>query len=1265
MFSGKENGLDDEYLIRRENLKSRDTNLLSFLDRAYNRIINGKALDGIPGIVKYKAEADFSDYDFSGVSELPGRLIQSKMDFSNNTGFELVHKCFDKFIIKLEDSQQKNIFSDFYFKHLEYKFLRNLENIPDYEGWSSDNADACRDIITKLLEFDEIDIDKILKLHEKTWKLEGIKYNLHYDDNFLNDIFENKKISDERKKEVVKKMLSIDFKHLTNNENVLKQILKYAEEISEYNLNLIFSAIIEIDKDCINYSYEEKHFDWSEIVNVLAQNKKINNHQKNEIIDKMIENGDPQSKSFIEAIKNEIYLTENDLSTLSVNDFFENENNRKFIDLFITTQKDRLSGKDYSDIISRITDSKEIDPSDKDKIIETCISDGKDKFNSFNYNNIIKTIMSCDDLENYRKIELIQQCILDGIENTDESKKLLEALVKKIIKDEQNKNDEKESSKTLNKLLKNPEKNIFVSYLFIKNGVDLTKDNEVDYEKIINSILENENFDFKDKVNILNIFLEKIKKARGNNDLSENDLSNIIDNIPNFIEVDFDKTKDIVMYGLESDNLLNYDKEIHFKALSSLLNVTEEEKKCQIYNDWLDVFEIKFGRVDSIGFRYYFNIIESIELSDKLDDNQKIELYQEIIERTNKERINIDWEDFGNKIVNLKNADESKKLEIYKKYLSKKDCFMCISILNDVLDFEEIDNDEKMPIIEEFMALGEKYSKHSGSYHIGKSREIYEILTRRIFELDNIPEEKKVEILTKSLENVKNFLSGNTYSEIISEVLDLEETDSSKKIELIRNCLKNGFYKFDNFDYVNIMSKILENGDLENRNLELFEETLENGKNEITGSGYCEIIGELLDCESIENTDKLIQIEKCLEYGDDKFQENDYQILTNIILNSKFLNEDKLKIVEELVDNKCRKIEDINQAIKGSSNLRYEEIVREQAKVLKAINDSSRIDENEKSLLLNKLIKNIIDVENGTNIKQGKNTVNASGVFLNYLLDNPDENKDLILMFINNGTNLNFIQYKNENNNPTYIPTLYKAMKIEDDELRKYIVGMMVEYGVKTDVEYKSIDYNEAISKKTKISVLKMNNYELKQIIEEKKNENSLKNKSKINADTSKKESSNVSSIEEFLSTVVNLSKDEIMKLSELYSSFGRDLFEESIEGFKTKKMILDVCNATHEGFSKFGNILFNPVNVLYSRLMFFEENGIKIQPQKLDETIGATKKSFAKKYGKKLGISDTNRLEYAEEVKRELLKRYPMPHNREKMIENVEQIAKKDEVCL
>lgn len=1297
MLNGKENGLDEEYIKRREASKLIDPKLVSFLNRATSRILSNQSLDGISGIVKYENAADFSDYDFSSVEQLPKRIIDSKMKYSKNTGYKLLDNCLEKFISCIEEEQQTHNLSELYCKSLEQMFYKTLEKIKfatfTYAiDFDYDNAvNKCKEFITKHLEVDEIDSDETFRILDKDSRLK-----LMYDDEFLIDIFNNSKINEAKKGAIVGKLLSSYNRKLLKDEKILASIFKYAENISIEELDNINSAIIAISKD-------ENLRMGEDTIKELENNSKIGIFSKKKIVDTIFENishsllyGD---ESYIESFRNKLEKEiQKELSTKSISEIFDNEENYIKIDEFLKTQKERFSGINYKELISRIIDNKKLNIDEKINNIGICLNDGKDKLTSSNYNDIIKKILKYKEFENYRKIELIQQCVLNGLEKPDEKKKLLKLLVKQIIKEEQQK-DEKESSKTLDMLLMNPNENLYVSSLFVAAGVDLNNAKKLNLPKIINCIFDNDDiesmgkYEFLKKISqyqigtkqdvdynkiidgICNLQkidgdkkLEIIENIISNNQLYEETLKRTINQISEFEDIDFSKKCDFI------DELdprkAHFEESDYFQLLSNgLKSVKTEEERQKIYDEWLNTFKRKMEKKEYPSEKYRCNsIMFSIYCSKILEDNQKVELYQKVIEDAKKDELYIKFENVGHYICEVKNVDEDKKFDILKigleEYKKSPIGSDCVPILKVILDFEDIDESKKLQALEDCMIIGDaQLDSNDYNYNIKKGRAIYETILNNLFDLDNLPEEKKIEILKKCLDVADQNISGYTCKETITGILELEETDSSTKTELISSCLQLENKKFNKDEYMAVISKILESDQLENKNLEMFEQLLENGRRVFDSASYTGIISELLYCDAIDKDDKAIQVKKCLDYGQDRFEAEDYPIITNIILNSKQQLDDdkKIDLIQKLA------INGYNQYLKKQALLNNRvlhsrpsmNLFKGVEDVLRTVNEKSNLDDQLKENIFDGLIQGLLKGEKEIKIKRGFGEVKCAGLFLNHLLDNPEENKDIIQRFIKAGSCLNYIDYINEYNTPTYIPTLYKAMIIENDELRNSIVTSMLDAGVNTNSEYISIDYNEKRSSKKKIRVINMRNGELKKIMSDRKLGEDKTNVPKSHTNTSN------ASVEDYLESEVKLSKDEILELAKLYEKFGRSLSQEVVEGLKTKKLILDVCNASHEGFTKFGNILFNPVNVLYARLMFFEENGIKIEPKKLDETMGATKKTFAKKYGRKLGLATLNDPSYFEDVKMELIKRYPLPHNRDKMLENIRKVAQKDDACL
>lgn len=133
--------------------------------------------------------------------------------------------------------------------------------------------------------------------------------------------------------------------------------------------------------------------------------------------------------------------------------------------------------------------------------------------------------------------------------------------------------------------------------------------------------------------------------------------------------------------------------------------------------------------------------------------------------------------------------------------------------------------------------------------------------------------------------------------------------------------------------------------------------------------------------------------------------------------------------------------------------------------------------------------------------------------------------------------------------------------------------------------------------------------------------------------------------VTEFLVNQVKLDETQINELENNFSGNTRDLYTMSVERLEMQKAILDVCNATKQAFSDSWQVLTHSPEELYARLMFFRENKIVINPEKIRTTMGISNRGFLENFGEKLiARENMNEREYQRKVKDELLKKYPMP---------------------
>lgn len=276
---------------------------------------------------------------------------------------------------------------------------------------------------------------------------------------------------------------------------------------------------------------------------------------------------------------------------------------------------------------------------------------------------------------------------------------------------------------------------------------------------------------------------------------------------------------------------------------------------------------------------------------------------------------------------------------------------------------------------------------------------------------------------------------------------------------------------------------------------------------------------------------------------------------------------------------------------------------------------------------------------------QEKRTVLSSGKLLYEVLNRSKVNEELALKLIKLGLGLNYEEYETPYDaslgcrTNVYTPTLYKAMKIEDDQVRKEIVQAMVEAGVRVEVE-KIITYRKYgwLRTKKRESCMAMNKRELRKIVDARK------------------------------ALTPTKSQDKTEKLNESYQQYGRDLKNVPSEKFEVKEKILDVCGATKESMSadSYAYASMFEEDLLYARLMFFKEQNIEIDPEKLEETMTLTAKQFADTYGEKIGINKSESagvVEYRRNVSKKLKQQYPLPKSKEELRRKLEELTVKKEV--
>ena len=289
---------------------------------------------------------------------------------------------------------------------------------------------------------------------------------------------------------------------------------------------------------------------------------------------------------------------------------------------------------------------------------------------------------------------------------------------------------------------------------------------------------------------------------------------------------------------------------------------------------------------------------------------------------------------------------------------------------------------------------------------------------------------------------------------------------------------------------------------------------------------------------------------------------------------------------------------------------------------------------------LDRMLISYLDSEMNEKETHGKKEVSSSGSLLYTVLSKSKIDKEMALKLIELGSGVNYTEYVNSNGTVTYTPTLYKAMQINDDEVRKEIVQAMVEAGADIKAEKVKIEYERygKSSTKKREPCMDMNGGELRKYLKDRE------------------------------ALTPTKSQDKTEKLNESYQQYGRDLKNVPSEKFEVKEKILDVCGATKESMSadSYAYASMFEEDLLYARLMFFKEQSIEIDPEKLEETMTLTAKQFADTYGEKVGINKNESagvLEYRRDVNKKLKQQYPLPKSKEELRRKLEELTVKKEV--
>ncbi len=301
-------------------------------------------------------------------------------------------------------------------------------------------------------------------------------------------------------------------------------------------------------------------------------------------------------------------------------------------------------------------------------------------------------------------------------------------------------------------------------------------------------------------------------------------------------------------------------------------------------------------------------------------------------------------------------------------------------------------------------------------------------------------------------------------------------------------------------------------------------------------------------------------------------------------------------------------------------------------------------------------ITQLVNLEKKYTEEHGKSTVSRSGRMLYDLLHEEDINEEIALMLIQAGSDINYVgynarQFYNDGikvKEVKYTPIIMSALKIKDEKKKERIITELLKAGVNIDAEETTIEFTDKGKNTNKIKAF--NDKEFSQLVSTYR-----KNQEKANNPDEQK-----SAVIEFLTKEIGLQLPEIERLEETFQNYSNSVYNQSLERLKLQTKILSAVNCEKKAFRECGKILFMDPKTLYARLKFFEEQNITINPERINTTIGISNKGFANNFGSLiLGQGEKSR-DYSYELKKELLRRYPMPKKEEELTNELLRISQK-----
>ena len=325
-----------------------------------------------------------------------------------------------------------------------------------------------------------------------------------------------------------------------------------------------------------------------------------------------------------------------------------------------------------------------------------------------------------------------------------------------------------------------------------------------------------------------------------------------------------------------------------------------------------------------------------------------------------------------------------------------------------------------------------------------------------------------------------------------------------------------------------------------------------------------------------------------------------------------------------------------------------------------------------------KLIKEALMCEGNKETLRGKSGDGkyVIGNLLYYELKKENIDEEIIIKLIKAGSYINggmgeFHTYtewltKAESDNiqaeTHYEPILFAALKINNIDSRKRIVKELLKAGADVkDNSRREIRYRDEKVKCIYESIL--DNKEFLEILEEFMKEYPETRIKGLEDEEEKRRIVKIDSkdeVNQFLTEEVGLDENGIQKLEEDFQKYGRSIYTTSVERMRLQKNILSACNCEKQAFTSGSRILGFEPKVLYARLRFFVDNNIRINPDRVNTTIGISNKGFKQHFGSIL--LDENTPDYSYRLKRELMSRYPMPKTKDELNKELSKYKEREE---